>query len=99
MGGRPQVAYWAVRAEEETLAAPLLRRRDHTAVRQAEQHGRHSRVQAGGVTHAAPRKYHDEIISLAFIHTKYGEPIAIMVFRRAILKVLCLTHPFRRRCS
>jgi hypothetical protein len=43
----------------------------------------------GGVTHPAPSKYHDEIISLVFIHTKYGEPIVIMVFRRAIQKVLC----------
>jgi hypothetical protein len=47
----------------------------------------------GGVTHPTPSKYHDEIILLAFIHTKYGEPIVIMVFRRAILKVLCLTPP------
>jgi hypothetical protein len=38
----------------------------------------------GGATHTAPSKYHDEIISLVFIHTKYGEPIVIMVFRRAI---------------
>jgi hypothetical protein len=45
----------------------------------------------GGVTHTAPRKYHNEIIPLAFIHTKYGEPIVVMVFRRAIQKVLCLT--------
>jgi hypothetical protein len=50
-------------------------------------------AQVGGVTHTAPSKYHDEIISLVFIHTKYGEPIVIMVFRRAIKKVLCLTPP------
>jgi hypothetical protein len=47
----------------------------------------------GGVTHTAPSKYHDEIISLVFIHTKYGEPIVIMDFRRAIQKALCLTPP------
>jgi hypothetical protein len=47
----------------------------------------------GGVTHTAPSKYHDEIISLAFIHTKSGEPIVIMVFRRTIQKVLCLSPP------
>jgi hypothetical protein len=47
----------------------------------------------GEVTHTAPSKYHDEIISLAFIHTNYGEPIAIMVFRRAMQKVLCLSPP------
>ena len=46
---------------------------------------------AGGVTHTAPSKYHDGIIPLAFIHTKYGEPIVIMVFRRAMQKALCLT--------
>jgi hypothetical protein len=46
-----------------------------------------------GGTHTAPRKYHDEIISLVFIHTKYGEPIVIMVFRRAIQTVLCLSPP------
>jgi hypothetical protein len=34
----------------------------------------------GGDTHTAPSKYHDEFISLVFIHTKYGEPIVIMVF-------------------
>jgi hypothetical protein len=47
----------------------------------------------GGVTHTAPSKHHDEIISLVFIHTKYGEPIVIMVFRRAIQVVLCLSPP------
>jgi hypothetical protein len=47
----------------------------------------------GGAKHTAPRKYHDEIISLAFIHTKSGEPIVIMVFRRAVQKVLCSTPP------
>jgi hypothetical protein len=31
------------------------------------------------------------LFSIVFIHTKYGEPIVIMVFRRAIQKVLCLT--------
>ena len=46
-----------------------------------------------GVTHTASSKYHDEIISFVFIHTEYGEPIVIMVFRCAILKVLCLTPP------
>jgi hypothetical protein len=51
------------------------------------------RPAAGGVTHTAPSKYHGEIISLAFIHTKYGEPIVIMVFRRTIQKVLCLSPP------
>jgi hypothetical protein len=52
------------------------------------------RLAAGGPhTHTASSKYHDEIISLAFIHTKYGEPIVIMVFRCAIQKVLCLTPP------
>jgi hypothetical protein len=51
------------------------------------------RCGAGGVTHPASSKYHDEIISLVFIHTKYGEPIVIMVFRRTIQKVLCLTPP------
>jgi ankyrin repeat protein len=50
---------------------------------------------SGGVTHPAPSKYHDEIIPLAFIHTKFGEPIVIMVFRRAIQKVLCLSPPPR----
>jgi hypothetical protein len=30
---------------------------------------------------------------LAIIHTKSGEPIVIMVFRRAMQKVLCLTPP------
>ena len=49
-----------------------------------------------GATHTAPSKYHDEIISFVFIHTKYGEPIVIMVFRRAIQKVLCLTPRCRR---
>jgi hypothetical protein len=44
-------------------------------------------------THTAPSKYHDEIIPLAFIYTKYGEPIVIMGFRRAIQKVLCLIPP------
>jgi hypothetical protein len=53
-------------------------------------------VLSGGVTHTAPSKYHDEIISLVFIHTKYGEPIAIMVFRCTIQKVLCLSHPASR---
>jgi hypothetical protein len=48
---------------------------------------------AEGVTHTAPSKYHDEIISLVFIHTKYGESYVIMVFRCAIQKVLCLTPP------
>jgi hypothetical protein len=47
----------------------------------------------GGVAHTAPSKYHDEIISLVFIHTKYGGPIVIMVFRCAMQKVLCLTPP------
>jgi hypothetical protein len=47
----------------------------------------------GGLTHTAPSKYHDEIISLAFIRTKYGEPIAIMVFRRAMQKARCLSPP------
>jgi hypothetical protein len=47
----------------------------------------------GGVTHPAPSKYHDENFLLAFIHTKSGEPIVIMVFRCAIQKVLCLTPP------
>jgi hypothetical protein len=47
----------------------------------------------GGGTHTAPSKYHDEIVSLAFIHTKYGEPIVIMGFRCTIQKVLCLTPP------
>jgi hypothetical protein len=47
----------------------------------------------GGVTHIMPSKYHDEMISLVFIHTKYREPIVIMVFRRAIQKALCLTPP------
>jgi hypothetical protein len=42
-------------------------------------------------------KYHDEIISLAFIHTKYGEPIVIMVFRCTIQKVLCLSPPRARQ--
>jgi hypothetical protein len=61
----------------------------------------------GGVTRTAPSKYHDEIISLVFIHTKYGEPIVIMVFRCTMQKVLCLSppaavrpraaEPFRRR--
>jgi hypothetical protein len=49
--------------------------------------------QPGGLTLAAPRKYHDEMIPLAFIHTKYGEPIVIMVFRRAMQQVFCLTPP------
>jgi hypothetical protein len=46
------------------------------------------------ITHPAPREYHDEIISLVCIqtiHTKYGEPRVIMVFRRAMQKALCLT--------
>jgi hypothetical protein len=47
----------------------------------------------GGATQTAPSKYHDEIISLVFIHTKYGEPIVIMVFRRAMQKARCLTPP------
>ena len=51
------------------------------------------RARARGATHTAPSKYHDEIISLVFIHTKYGEPIVIMDFRRAIQKVLCLSPP------
>jgi hypothetical protein len=42
----------------------------------------------GGVTHTTPSKYHAEIISLVFIHTKYGEPIVIMVFRCTIQKIL-----------
>jgi hypothetical protein len=41
--------------------------------------------QVRGVTQTAPGKYHDEIILLVFIHTKYGEPIVIMDFRRTIL--------------
>ena len=49
----------------------------------------------GGVTHPASSKYQDEIISFAFIHTKSGEPIVIMVFRRAIQKALCLSPPSR----
>jgi hypothetical protein len=52
-----------------------------------------SHCPGGGVTHPAPSKYHDEIIAFVFIHTKYGEPIVIMVFRRAIQKGLCLTPP------
>ena len=54
-----------------------------------------SRASPGGVTHTAPSKYHDKIISLAFIHTKSGEPIhvVIMVFRRTIQKVRCLSPP------
>ena len=52
-----------------------------------------------GVTHTASSKYHDEIISLVFIHTKYGEPIVIMVFRRAIQKVLCLSPPRQVRLA
>jgi hypothetical protein len=51
------------------------------------------RARQGGVTHTAPSKYRDEIISLVFFHTKYGEPIVIMVFRRAIQKVHCLSPP------
>jgi hypothetical protein len=47
----------------------------------------------GGATHTAPSKYHDEIISLVFIHTKDGVPIVIMVFRCAIQKALCLAPP------
>jgi hypothetical protein len=31
-----------------------------------------------------------------FIHTKYGEPIVIMVFRCTIQKLLCLSPPFLR---
>jgi hypothetical protein len=52
-----------------------------------------ARFSRGGATHAAPSKHHDENISFAFFHTKYGERIVIMVFRRAILKVLCLSPP------
>ena len=55
--------------------------------------GRARPAAAGGDTHAAPSKYHDEIISLVFFHAKYGEPIVIMDFRCAIQKVLCLTPP------
>jgi hypothetical protein len=47
----------------------------------------------GGVTVTAPSKYHDEIIPLVFIRTKYGEPIVIMDFRRTIQKALCLSPP------
>ena len=54
---------------------------------------RESHRAGGGVTHAAPSKYHDENVSLAFIYTKYGEPIVIMAFRRAMQKALCLTPP------
>jgi serine/threonine protein kinase len=49
--------------------------------------------EVGGATHTAPSKYHDEIISLAFIHTKYGEPMVTMVVRRAIQKARCLRPP------
>jgi hypothetical protein len=51
----------------------------------------------GGATHTAPSKYHDKIISLVFFHTKYGEPIVIMDFRRTIQKVLCLSPPCEGR--
>jgi hypothetical protein len=57
------------------------------------------RAPEGGVTHTAPSKYHDEIIPLVFIHTKYGEPIVIIVFRCTIQKVLCLTPPRARTLS
>jgi hypothetical protein len=63
-------------------------------VRQSALSGRaqYSALRAGA-THTAPSKYHDEIISLVFVHKKYGEPIVIMVFRRAMQKVRCLTPP------
>ena len=32
----------------------------------------HQQVSQGGVTHTAPSKYHDKIILLVFIYTKYG---------------------------
>jgi hypothetical protein len=60
-----------------------------------EQVLRDHRLQVGGVTHTASSKYHDEIIILVFIHTKYGEPIVIMVFRCTIQKVLFLTTASR----
>jgi hypothetical protein len=47
----------------------------------------------GGATHTASSKYHDEIIAFVFMHTKYGEPIVIMVFRCTIQTVLCLSPP------
>jgi hypothetical protein len=64
----------------------------------ADAAGRRGRVSfseggRGGATHTAPSKYHDEIISLECIHTKYGKPIVIMVFRCTIQKVLGLSPP------
>jgi hypothetical protein len=67
---------------------------------QAAQHAQHAQlaqVRRGGVTHTAPSKYHDEISWLVFIHTTYGEPIVIMVFRCTIQKVLCLSPPGAER--
>jgi hypothetical protein len=55
-------------------------------------------LQEGGVTHTAPSKYHDGIISLAFIHTKSGEPTVIMVFRRAIQKAPLLQVALLMTC-
>jgi hypothetical protein len=40
-----------------------------------------------------------EIISLVFIHTKYGEPIVIMDFRRTMQNVLCLSPPCAVRAA
>ena len=42
-----------------------------------------------GVTHTVTSKFHDEINSFVFVYTKYGDPIVIMDFRRAIKKALC----------
>jgi hypothetical protein len=50
-------------------------------------------VGRGGRGHTHRVKYHDEIISLAFIRTKYGAPIVIMVFRRAMQKVTVFDPP------
>jgi hypothetical protein len=50
-------------------------------------------VQQGGAGHTAPSKYRDGIVSLVFVHTKYGEPIVVMVFRRAVQTVRCVSPP------
>jgi hypothetical protein len=67
---RPRVSKPVPRVAQDGLACEVVQ---HDLARGV-------RVSASrGVTHTAPSKYHDEIISLVFIHTKYGEPIVIMV--------------------